>query len=288
MNRHAPLKEIVKPFGLVNFTGAACWYNAMLQSLLGCDPFIKFLIVHRRQFSKLPFAAKFYQLITNEDRVASGINLWRELCAKSRSASYGQQDSTEFFTDFLELFKNDILLGEFTYIRRSIIRYGPHVRSSEKQQNIIMSVTPDIMPNLANYLMSEEEIIDGYKPDDKKLDIYKATRELFLVRAPPMLVIMVKNYDFDYRSFTTGAKLYDYPTEMYFNEDREDYPTIHYKLASLICHHGSKRPGSGGHYTCYSMRGSRLYHFDDTRVSIVKEWPKNKDNYMFIYTTWDA
>ena len=283
---------VVKPFGLTNFTGAACWYNSLLQSLLGCEPMLYFLLKHYDYYKTNPFVKDYCEFAASISSVNNGYKLWGYLAAKKSDITRGQQDATEFFTDFIELFNSKCMMGMFTYITRSTLYFDGISKESEKHMNIVMSLTPDAMMNLQKHLNVEIEEIEGYKPyDDKEYTTiaHKVTR---LTRAPPILVIMIKNYDFnvyDGTSITSvRSKAFDYPKTLMFNYHTDEYPTITYNLVSLVEHQGRKSMGGGGHYICYSKRGDDLFCFNDAHIGKAVDWPKNNNVYMLLYSTWDA
>lgn len=284
-------KCIVKPFGLTNFTGAACWYNSLLQSLLGCEPLMCFLLKHYDYYKTIPFVKDYCEFASSISSVNSGHVLWQYLIKKKSSIAYGQQDATEFFTDFIELFNSKRVMGMFTYITRSSLYFDDISKESEKHENVVMSLTPTAMMNLQNHLNREIEEIEGYKPYDDADYTTIAHKITRLTRAPPVLVIMIKNYDVDMFNGTTvtsiRSKSFDYPKTLVFNDHTDAFPNITYNLVSLVEHQGRKQMGGGGHYICYSKRGDDLYCFNDSHVGRAADWPKNNNVYMLLYSTWD-
>uniref|UniRef100_A0AC35UDN9 USP domain-containing protein n=1 Tax=Rhabditophanes sp. KR3021 TaxID=114890 RepID=A0AC35UDN9_9BILA len=118
------------------------------------------------------------------------------------------------------------------------------------------------MTRLFNYFFEPEEL-DGYKCEECKTTV-TAIKKSILLRAPNVLLIQLKRFNFYGKKIKTNLK-----TEMEINLQPHMYNSsapMKYKLQSYIEHHGTNI--AFGHYTtvCRDLAQNKFSHYDDDAV----------------------
>lgn len=218
-----------------------------------------------------------------------------------------QQDAVEFFMRLLDLVDEALkalgyeqkmtqVLGGL-YSDQKICKTCPH-RYSREQPFSVISLDIKNFNNLTDSLHEyvKGELLDGSNAYycercDKKVDTIK---RLCVKRLPPILVIQLKRFDYDYER-ESAIKFNDYfefPRDLDMDpytvaglakiegesmddeesDGAEENPTTQYKLRGMVVHSGQ---ASGGHYYSYiQCKGAdgnyAWYKFDDGEVSEIK------------------
>ena len=212
-----------------------------------------------------------------------------------------QQDAVEFFLRLIELVDDalkalgheqkltKVLSG--VYSDQKICKTCPH-RYSKEQSFTVVNVDIKNFNNLQDSLQEycKGELLDGSNAYycercDKKVDTIK---RLCIRRLPPILVIQLKRFDYDYER-ECAIKFNDYfefPRELdmapytvaglakmegeaidFDQSDLDNTDSTQFTLRGMVVHSGQ---ASGGHYYSYIRHGSTWYKFDDGDVNEIK------------------
>ena len=212
-----------------------------------------------------------------------------------------QQDAVEFCLRLIELVDDalkalgyeqkltKVLSGVFS--DQKICKTCP-CRYSKDQPFTVVNVDVKNFNNLQDSLQEycKGELLDGSNAYycercDKKVDTIK---RLCIRRLPPILVIQLKRFDYDYER-ECAIKFNDYfefPRELdmapytvaglskiegeaidYDQSDLENADSTEYTLRGMVVHSGQ---ASGGHYYSYIKHGDTWFKFDDGDVNEIK------------------
>lgn len=139
-----------------------------------------------------------------------------------------------------------------------------------------MDIQPDNVKTIEDAIhnMNEPEIMHDYtSPNGNKVN---ATKQVFLERLPPVLILHMKRFVFDnIGGVQKLSKRVQYGSKLVINPEwmaatsRPSEP-ITYELIGSVYHHGTS--AGGGHYTCDIKRKSGEWlHIDDTTITSVSE-----------------
>lgn len=275
-------------YGFVNFTGAACWLNSMIQAILGCstinkqaaeNPETKLSALYGAVVKKYntPNSKEIFRLtqillnISNNKEVTQNVN--------------NQNDPTEFIQLFIEGL-GKVIHDKCVHAVKSTITCGDH-EHVKRDNGVLVPVALDHMNDIVGYLKYHTENLE-YKCS-KTNDNDVRIRLLQLSHASEILIIMVKNY-----LYTHSPSNVDYPRELTFN--RSGGGKWVYTVMSVVEHHGIKNvqqliasKGGGGHYTCTSRRRGQdgsvgIFNLNDSSVNKVNDFPNTPNVCLIVYS----
>lgn len=260
--------NIPKPFGLIN-TGVLCYFNSLIQMLLGSSAFCKRMYYNSNE----DISKKFITMLNDTDDVRSSIDIWKEVIKKTKGTIFGQEDATEFFTYLVESLSEDIQdVFKIRYVDRLVCTYDKLV--SEKRDNMFFIVfNQEHKPinednSFSSIIKAHITIIDDYKCDKCNRVINK--RYYQLCKLSSIIVIIFPQY--------YQKKLFKFDNELEFKST--DNTKYKYSLVSQIEHFGGM---NGGHYICRSIRSdNNVYMFNDTSVSLSSFEP-TENTYVLMY-----
>lgn len=272
------------PVGFVN-TGTLCYLNSMLQSLIGCDIFNKFLVDNERNYVANNLIMTYIGIIKKtryltDDNVVlnDNITMLRHLISKLNSNSsnfgYSQEDAGECFLLFLGAVDDKHIdkLFNHTYKCDVVCLNCNITKSVENDISCQFDIfNYDKFTNIANHIKYNKTILSGYEcASCKQSDrMYKVNR---LIDLPQIIIINFNKY---YNKYET-----DYPDFISFKKENTDDQYITYKLKSIITHYGRM---TGGHYTAKSIRNGVPYLFNDSQYSNT-DMTTSSNTYILMYT----
>jgi len=276
------LRKSSYPSGLKNL-GATCYINATIQQLYSIKPIRDLLIKYKGNdklirelsilFTRMSYSNnKFFDLHT----LISNVSWWDGLpISKSQ-----QQDAVEFFQIICEkIIQDEEIGGQFAaLIRGSILHRIEGIEVQYESQNLESFTNIDVETRSCQSL--EDSINIFSKPDyltknstqyyadqlGMKID---AKRMSMISEAPPVLVIHLKrfNYDFSSGERTKVCSPLHIPLSISIDScSTMNHPI--YSLNGVIIHKGNT--ALSGHYISLAKH-EQWYSFDDEDVSRVTE-----------------
>jgi len=275
-------------YGLVNFTGAACWLNSMIQSILGCSIINK--ISAETPETKL---SELYGIVVKKYTMQNNKEIFRltqillNLSDKKEVTQNvnNQNDPTEFIQLFIEGMGSKIH-DKCVHAVKSTITCGDH-EHIKRDNGVLVPVALNHINDIVGYLKYHTEELE-YKCDKSNV-VNSKIRLLQLSHASEILIIMVKNY-----LYTNSQQNINYPRELSFNKSGGGKWV--YNVMSVVEHHGIKdvnqliaSKGGGGHYTCTSKRRGKdgvigIYNLNDSSVSLVNDFPNTPNVCLIVYS----
>jgi ubiquitin C-terminal hydrolase len=249
--------------GLPN-TGAICYFNSMLQALMGCPSFLRY-VRHERHQELMD--------VIYERCAGANLVLLNEVNKKNNNIFYGQQCCNEFFIKFVEYLSESMQKDKIHHLFG--IEYETKVYC--KKCNILKKINNDILYSIhvsetfqGNI---EDVIINGYSKLEDYVCDHQHKKHSYkisvLKQLPYILVITFNKY--------TKKRNMIYPP---FMEIKTVDRTYKYKLMSVIDHFGTQQ---SGHYTCRSIRNQKIFLFDDTRIIPESHLTPLESSYMIFY-----
>lgn len=288
------------PFGLVN-TGATCYFNSLLQSLISCSKFNNSMAA-----SSSPLINTYKQLLSEQKSELSS-TVWQAMvqCIGERSdknqISNGQQDSSEAFVLMLDCLPEQTKLFKW-YSKSDIyctncdsLIYDSYDYKLDPNEELPVFVNSDVMfsipPNCKSQITEdlqqyveeqyrESGSINNYiKRQISQLDNFtcpkcesKAPKIKInaLIRAPAILALISTDYEH------VGQCLF--PEKLEFDETSGN--KITYNVVAQILHSGSL---SGGHYWAEVLRNGTWYICNDGSVQKIDGFVAKQNAYMTFY-----
>jgi len=236
--------------GFVN-TGAICYFNSLVQSLLSCKSFLSFVLENENKNS---IFYHFFNYIMNEKK-------WDPFFTSKLLQLMGgfqpNQSSSEYFLKLCEYMKMDDLFKtktETTTICNEC---------SNESKMIDISVYIFIDNDLNEFCETKREV-EGFNCDGCKKKV-KASIISRLKEVSPIMVFSFNKY--------FEKKNIPYPIG-YIIEDKK------YRLISTVEHHGML---DAGHYYCRSFRNNEMFSFDDNSVNKISDMNSTNNTYMVFY-----
>jgi hypothetical protein len=278
--------------GFVNFTGAACWLNSMVQAVLGCDV-INELAVNEKE----TYLAKIYSIVVEQyssldsDKTYRLTDILTNL-SKNKSVVQNvnnQNDPTEFIQLFIEGLGHKIN-DKCVHTMKSTIKCNNH-EHIKRDNGVLVPVALTHMEDVIQYLKYHEESIE-YKCD--KPNVAESSnpikKRIFnLSHASEVLIVMVKNYLYN----NDQVKNINYPRRLVLA--KKGGGKWVYTVMSVVEHHGMKdvnhlimSRGGGGHYTCTSIRKNKdgslgIYNLNDSSTTQVNDFPNTPNVCLIVY-----
>ena len=294
MDNSVNIKHLTYPYGFVNFTGAACWLNSMIQAVLGCSTINQIAVEDKE--TKL---AEMYSIIIKKYENPDNNEIFRLQQIMTNLSDNkevtqnvnNQNDPTEFIQLFIEGLGKKILDKCVHTVKSTIScsRDGIVDHQHIKRDNgVLVPIALNHMSDITRYLKSHTEELE-YRCD-KFQQTSDKIRLLQLSHASEILIIMVKNY-----LYTGSQSNVKYPRELHFNKSNDGGKWV-YTVMSVVEHHGIKdvrqliaSKGGGGHYTCTSRRkningGVGIYNLNDSSVTQVNDFPDSPNVCIIVYS----
>ena len=303
-NKFVPL-----PFGLQN-TGVICYFNSLLQSLMGCSSLNQYCLVHEHEFRQknntlailyIDLLKKNLNTQKNNQKVFSSTNILTQLIInykkqnpKSGHIGTGQEDIGEFLIFFLEALNNKYIDKLFIHkyqcdilcTRCKTIENIPNDLSYQFEipLNTNDSYELDYLYkekkntiNISNYIRNHASLISHKICEKCNIPgtLVKMSRLKYI---PTILVINFNKYN--------QKKLFNFPKYIEYDNNILKKKYI-YIIVSSAEQFGNQL---SGHYICKASRknyadnniSTKSYLFNDTSV---KESPidPNLNSYIIFY-----
>ena len=283
------------PFGLTN-SGAICWFNSLLQSLLSCSSLNKTIIEnqHQTKFASNEILKHYLKLLQygldndkprqvflDQDHVQI-INIIIKKQEKSkfkRKLGSGNQDADEGFKLVIDAIKNKSITQLFQLRYRGFITCNlcKHTHESTPNMgdlNITIDIAMDIFDGkpadkhaeiIQKYIIYHDEYLDdNYTCIKCKLKGNKL-KYAKLTMLPEMLVLLFKKYTSAGGSVRAIKQNITFPQSLSFSRGKKKY-----QLISQCEHSGSL---GGGHYWAISSRKNGTFNLNDSGTSITNFSP---------------
>jgi len=257
-------------FGFTN-TGADCWCNSVIQTLLSLPALSNVLFGCEETFTNNEFACEYIALLNNtiknkslawEKKAVSRrilLAIHKQNSDRFNDISYKQQCAQEMFTIFQEAFQSQLSEEVYTNIYEvsKICNKCNRLESKniDRTYQIILPAniaTNDTEEEFTNWIMARYDEINDFKCtkclqlNAKDISIVKMLSEV--------IIIVFLKYEEKYLRW--------FPLNMTFPSINDT--KLRYKLVSKIEHAGSAK---SGHYWCHALRKGIWKKFDDEIVS---------------------
>ena len=250
---------VIPPLGFLN-TGAICYFNSLVQSLLSCPIFLK--TVYRNadgaDLSKVDgqtIFALFFKYIVYERQ-------WDQTFTSKLLHLMGgfqpNQSSSEYFLKLADYCKIDKLFESHTETTTTCMNCN-HTNRTKDTTSFFM-----IDDNFNEFSASRRES-DGFNCDACKQKV-TVIIESKLVSVSPIMVFSFNKY--------FGKKNIFYPEKFTIDGDKT------YILMSTIEHMGVL---NAGHYFCRTIRNGDTFTIDDQRVTPLDKLEPLDSTYMVFY-----
>lgn len=296
---HYDPKSVPPPNGFFN-TGAICYWNALIQSLVSLPAFNRALLANEDKLSKNEIASAIINYLkesfestddveTNTRKFANRSNLvLKALVAKMRKThrftnlEFGQrqESASEGFVLLIDMLNSKEIERVF-HNRYSATSWCDTCKKTimdttdmSFQINMFFNNKPTDAESFKNQILKYASVHEGYKCEECDAITEKGSRHHSLKMLREVVVIEFNKYMIkDMRWF---------PEEMEFPSTYAK--PLKYKLISIIEHSGGL---SGGHYWCRAWRPTsptdgKFYKFNDESVSDADSSPSTA-SYMLFY-----
>lgn len=241
---------VIPPIGFQN-TGAICYFNSLIQSLLSCRSFVHYICKEKRE-SPIYLFFKFIAIEKKWDPFFTSKLL------HYMTAYEPNQSSSEYFLKLCDSEKLDDLFNTKTETITTC--------SECNTKNTIIDTSVYFMiQNDINEFHQSNRTIDDYQCDVCKKKV-NASIESNLKEISPIMVFSFNKY--------FEKKNIEYPKGFTINTDNE------YHLISTIEHQGTLQ---AGHYFSRSVRNGQILKIDDNNVSKLDDLPSTENTYMAFY-----
>lgn len=242
---------LIPPLGFTN-TGAICYFNALIQSLISCKAFLAY-ICKEKQDSVFYL---FFNFIASEKK-------WDPFFTSKLLHVMGgfapNQSSNEYFLKLCDYLKMDDLFSTKTETTKVCKECG-------KESDKIMDTSVfTVIDNSVDEFCETKRDVDGFNCDGckKKVTVTITSR---IREISPIMVFSFNKY--------FEKKMIPYPKGFLVDGDKE------YRLISTIEHHGVL---GGGHYFCRSIRNGEMLRLDDNGVGKLEDIEPTDNTYMVFY-----
>jgi uncharacterized UBP type Zn finger protein len=244
------MEVCIPPLGFLN-TGAICYFNSLVQSLLSCKPFLAFLCKEENHESLFYYFLRFIAVDKQWDpqfttRLLQIMNVFEP-----------NQSSSEYFLKLCDYLKMDDLFQTKTETITTC-----HECKTESKR-IDTSVYFLIDNEITEFCETKRDI-EGFQCDTCK----KKVNATLVTKIKQISSIMV----FSFNKYF-GKKNIHYP-KGFIIEDKK------YQLVATIEHQGDL---NGGHYYCRTVRNGELLCIDDMNVSKMESIDPTENTYMAFY-----
>ncbi|KAL0222856.1 hypothetical protein P9112_002246 [Eukaryota sp. TZLM1-RC] len=273
------------PRGVANL-GSSCYMGSVLQSLSMIPSFVSFFLSEQHVGCILPncvacefdrfLQAKFYPSANLSAPVLPSSMLFKVWCTIPSFAGHAQQDSHEFFLEFLNVLHENLSDGNTPCDCVVHRLFGGELTSlvscSMCDHEVSRQVEPFLelsLPILDTIDLCFEHFTNSEALDLKNSDFNcincqedaKFRKSIILSSLPEILVIQLNRFTVTSNgSVVKNFTKVDIPQQVNLNRQS-------YCLSSLICHRGNEL--HTGHYLSYLRREGFWFMADDDCVSVV-------------------
>lgn len=306
-------KFVPYPFGLNN-SGAICWFNSLIQSLLSCSSFNELCISDDKYkqnaiLSEYLVILKYGLNLTTDNRnVFPGqnhskiIRLIQQKQSKSKfriKLGSGQQDADEGLKLLIDTIDNKDVLELFQIRYRAQIYCGlckniHHPVPSIGDPNFTVEIAMDVFHDtkeeehaniIQKYIIQHNEYIDNNYVCTSCNKTGHKIKMAKIRLIPEVLIILFKKYTNEIRGIKVQVRALKrdikFPQHLEFNGTRGN---LKYTLVSQCEHSGAL---GGGHYWSISQRKqtadtTQSYNLNDTGVN-PSEFRPTSNTYLVFY-----
>jgi ubiquitin C-terminal hydrolase len=270
------------PLGSMN-TGAICWLNSLMQSLLSCPVFVRRVLGSKRKLGRTEIGEALYTVVWtamyDHDRFPYTVGLLKkQITIQKKSFGNGQECASEGLLYLLELVqgsKDYFLSNLFMHrIRCDFLCEQCRVcRSSGVDYGISLQLF-----QLTTPITTAEEFVANLKvhlsPSDKPCDDCGATlvRRYRLTMVPEIVIVMFNKYG------VQVPRLAHYVPRQFTLPGTDGSEMIYMQVAQIE-HHGSLH---GGHYFAKCLRQGGVFLLNDASCS-KSEFSPTSNTYIVIY-----
>jgi ubiquitin C-terminal hydrolase len=256
-----------KPNGLYN-TGSICYFNSLLQVLLGCTSLYSWIPDKKSQLAIV--FKDILQNSSNLDPMSSTkllLYLKNEL-KKNISFGNGQESVSELLMLLLNNINDINLTNLFTYrFRYNIICLNCSYKSEQIKDESILFEMFHINNLTENNMMNYNINLPEYKCE--KCNNIGAIKKSKLTMLSEIIVCLFNVY--------YDKKIHTFPTYLEFPGNNNT--TLKYTIVGQIEHFGSL---NGGHYYARALRNNGIYLFNDNSFNI-SEFLPTPNTYIIVY-----
>jgi ubiquitin C-terminal hydrolase len=243
----------IPPLGFTN-TGAICYFNALVQSLLSCKQFIAYICREKRD----SVFFLFFKFIAIDKK-------WDPFFTSKLLHVMGgfapNQSSNEYFLKLCDYLKMDDLFSTKTETTKVCKECG-------KEGDKVMDTSVfTVIDNSVDEFCETTRDVEGYYCDSEKCK--KKVTVAITTRIREISPIMVFSFNKYFQK-----RMIPYPKGFNIDGDKE------YRLVSTIEHHGVL---GGGHYFCRTVRNGTLLRLDDNGVGELGDIDPTDNTYMVFY-----
>ncbi len=265
--------EFIPPgFGLQN-TGAICWFNSLLQMMLGLPGLNQVLLDNEESLSQNKFASEYIKIlraafattITPAQLARAGSALLGTMMITAREKNIsmnftgGQECADEGLVKFVELIDCEQVTKLFRNVYELIIECPACSKtvSTIRDKSIRISLATKIKfkneKTFCDFIRAHPSPVDWYNCDcgHKMLNFNRREK---LRSLGEIVIIMLDKFD---------EKIINwFPSQLAFKSTNGT--RLVYKLAGKIEHSGSRH---SGHYTAHTIRGGKWSCINDSYIS---------------------
>lgn len=300
-------KKMLKTCGLIN-TGAICYLNSFLQSLMSCTSLTEFFLANEEKFNKEEnrVALEYIKLlkVVSDSKTYSDIidpsGVFREVIIATnkkfpdKKFGWDQEDSGEGLHLFLDAIDSKELYKYFMYKYAVKIWCLTCVKpiSEKKDESCVLEIPPHFSGLVVNddsedvkkvnplnaHIRQYISVLDDYTCPGCKLQ--KCCRIYQLASAPEIITVM-------FNKFFKKSNIAFPPTLSFPSVNNT---TLEYKMVAKVEHSGSSH---GGHYWAHCYRDGEpefeepkpkkgMYELNDRNVSHGTNTP-TRESYIVFY-----
>jgi ubiquitin carboxyl-terminal hydrolase 36/42 len=269
--------------GLPNI-GNTCYLNSLLQCIMSCSSFNQVIL---RVAHKNPIAAHFKELLRHGDESAAAISRINTAVVNQSPLRRGaQEDVQEAFLFLIKALAEPSVTRLFKFRIKKIIHCieCKTIIKDENVEEVCFNISPvDIGDaSLNTFLTRSTDSADGHYCAKCARKTKKRINNLLLM-VPEILCIYIPQIPGQQKKSINISKNLLFMTAESLGFDRaakHDY--MHYALVGAAAHHGHSSFDSG-HYTADVMRASRVWHCNDSTVSIIKDFNILSSSYNLLF-----
>lgn len=240
----------IPPLGFTN-TGAICYFNALVQSLLSCKSFVQFICKEKQE----SIFYLFFKFIASEKK-------WDPFFTSKllhvMQAFEPNQSSSEYFLKLCDHQKLDDLFSTKTETVTTC-------SVCQNETKMIDTSLYIVIDNDMNEFCESKREVDDFKCEKcnqkVKAEIVSRIKEI-----SPIMVFSFNKY--------FSKKNIPYSKGFIVDGDKE------YRLISTVEHQGVLQ---SGHYFCRTFRNGELLNLNDTSVSKIDNMDSSENTYMVFY-----
>ncbi len=267
-------------------TGAICWLNSLLQSLLSSKQFVELLNEDSSELQKELKRIKGLYSSASE-QIIDPTPLLAAMMSITTIDLSGQQSASEGMTLLLDTIKskeiNDLFMHK--YEEQVIIRETGRVVSNINAFNnqfMFFDEETLLRENIEEFIKYHETPLRDYKLEDSNGKLVSSNftfKRAYILRYIPKIIVILLN-----RYRTTGRTVHPRNPNIKlvdnFNiKNKITKKMMNFKKIAEIDQQGIL---DGGHYYCRVLRGGRVYTINDSHVSPAV-FETNPNTYMTFY-----